>query len=345
MRMGTLERPRLVATDLDGTIVREDGTISARTVAAFTRVADRGSRFVLVTGRPPRLMGPVADAFAHHGVAICSNGALIYDLHRRTVRSEHAIAPAVVAEVARRLRAALPGLGLAVEHAHHLVADPSYEPGDWDRGAEIVRVPPQELPAGPAPKLIARHPLLGADELLARAAPLVDDLVTVYHSNGERLIEAVAPGVSKASALERLAAELGVSAADAIAFGDMPNDLPMLAWAGTSYAVANAHPRVLAQADHVIGSNEEDAVAGVLERLFAGAPAGSASAGAAAAASASVPAGAVPAGSGPAEAEAGAGAASVAAPAPAPAPAGVVPAAPPHASARADSPEEAQVSP
>ncbi|MHA6758571.1 HAD family hydrolase [Streptacidiphilus sp. PAMC 29251] len=93
-------------------------------------------------------------------------------------------------------------------------------------------------------------------------------MVNVYHSNGHHLIEAVAPGVSKASALADLAARLGIDRAEAVAFGDMPNDLPMMAWAGTSYAVANAHPDVVAAVHHVIGGHDEDGVAAVLELLF-----------------------------------------------------------------------------
>ncbi|MFD7732309.1 HAD family hydrolase [Kitasatospora phosalacinea] len=267
--MGSTGRPRLVATDLDGTVVRGDGTVSARTVAAFRRVAAAGSRIVLATGRPPRLMDEIADAFTAEAVAICSNGAMLYDLRRRRVTAVHAIAPDTVAEAVRRLRAAMPELGVAVEHARFLTAAPDYEAGEWDRGADLVRVPAEELGLLPAPKLIARHPRLDADRLLAAAAPLLDGLVTVYHSNGERLIEAIAPGVSKAAALADCAAGLGITAAEVAAFGDMPNDLPMLDWAGTSYAVAGAHPQVLARADRVIGGNEEDGVAAVLEQLFA----------------------------------------------------------------------------
>ena len=73
--------------------------------------------------------------------------------------------------------------------------------------------------------------------------------------------------VTKAATLARVAAELGVEAADVIAFGDMPNDLPMLAWAGTSYAVANAHATVLAAADHVAPPNDADGVAVTLAEL------------------------------------------------------------------------------
>ena len=93
-------------------------------------------------------------------------------------------------------------------------------------------------------------------------------VVTVSHSNGTRLIEASAEGVTKASALADLAAGHDISSASVVAFGDMPNDLSMLAWAGTSYAVANAHPDVLAAVDHVIPGNNEDGVAQVIEQLF-----------------------------------------------------------------------------
>jgi hydroxymethylpyrimidine pyrophosphatase-like HAD family hydrolase len=262
--------PRLVATDLDGTIVRGDGSVSARTVAAFERMRRAGTPYVFVTGRPPRLIEEITAFFGHHGTAICSNGALVYDLSGKQVLEEFAIAPEVLAEAAGRLRAAVPGIGIAVEFAGTLAADDHYEPWDWDRGITVQRLPDADLFARPAPKLLGRHPELSADELLALAAPHLSPLVTVYHSNGSRLVEAIATGVSKASALKSYTARLGIAPEQVIAFGDMPNDLPMLAWAGTSYGVANGHPDVLAAVDHVIGANDDDGVAEALEALTAG---------------------------------------------------------------------------
>lgn len=261
--------PRLVATDLDGTIVRSDGTITARTVAAVARAEEAGARVVFVTGRPPRLMGDVVEAFGARGLAICSNGAYVLDLHTGEVIEENAIQVAVLAEAARRLREAIPGIGLAVEFAHETASDALYEPWDWDRGITLQRVADTVLLGRPAPKLMGRHPEHSADDMLAMARPVLDGLVNVYHSNGLRLIEAIAPGVSKASALASLAERAGIDPSAAVAFGDMPNDLPMLGWAGTSYAVANAHPVVCAAADHLIAANDQDGVAEVLERLFA----------------------------------------------------------------------------
>jgi len=264
----TASFPRLVATDLDGTIVRSDGTISARTIAALSSIERAGAQLVFVTGRPPRILGDIAAAFGAQGAVLCSNGALIYDMHAGRVIGEHLIPPPQLAEAARRLREAIPEIGLAVESAKGITGDSRYETGAWDDNEAIPRLPDAELFSRPAAKLLGRHPWLSADELLALAAPAVGDTVSVYHSNGTRLVEASAAGVSKASALADLAAEHGISPAAVVAFGDMPNDLPMLAWAGTSYAVANAHPDVLAAADHVIASNDEDGVAQVIELLF-----------------------------------------------------------------------------
>jgi hypothetical protein len=124
------------------------------------------------------------------------------------------------------------------------------------------------LTARPAAKLLGRHLGYSCDDLLAVAGPALDGLVAVTHSSAMGLIEAAAIGVSKATTLAMLAAAEGIAPQESIAFGDQPNDLPMLAWAGTSCAVANAHPRVLAAATRVIASNDDDGVAQVLEALF-----------------------------------------------------------------------------
>jgi hydroxymethylpyrimidine pyrophosphatase-like HAD family hydrolase len=213
-------------------------------------------------------MGQVADAFGLDGLAVCSNGAYDYDLRARAVVAEYGIDPATLEKVARGLREAIPGIGLAVEYADSLAADPVYEPWDWDRDVTVQRLGEAELWLRPAPKLVGRHPSLSADELLALAQPAVGDLVTTYHSNGLRMVEAVALGVSKADGLARHAARLGVGAERVTAFGDMPNDLSMFAWAGQAFAVGNAHPSLIAVADGVIGSVEDDGVAVFLEALL-----------------------------------------------------------------------------
>ncbi|HVT70150.1 MAG TPA: HAD hydrolase family protein [Trebonia sp.] len=260
--------PALVATDLDGTIVRQDGTISRRTVAAFARVEAAGARFVLVTGRPPRVMPPIAAAFGHRGTAVCANGALTYDLRTAAVEARHLIPPAVLAAAAAALRAAVPGIGIAVEYPDGHAADPFYQALNWDLNQSIPRLDDAALFARPVSKLLGRHFGYTCDDLLALALPALSGLVSVTHSNSRGLVEAAALGVTKATVVAEIAAAYGLGPESVVAFGDMPNDLPLLSWAGTACAVANAHPAVLAAATHVIGSNDDDGVAAYLENLY-----------------------------------------------------------------------------
>ncbi|MCG5219700.1 HAD family hydrolase [Streptosporangium sp. KLBMP 9127] len=261
--------PRLVATDLDGTALRSDGTISPRTAAAFARVEHAGSLLVFVTGRPPRWMHGVAGAVRHRGLAICANGALVYDLHSELIVESHLIESAVLEEVVGCLRERVPGLSFSVEYEGGFAHDSDFSLGRWD-SEEVagLRVGARTLTSRPCAKLLALHPTMDPDALHADVTELVGHLVTPTHSSGRALIEMSARGVTKASALAALAAAHQIKPAEAVAFGDMPNDLPMLAWVGTSYAVANAHPDVLAAVDHVTTANNDDGVARVLEGLY-----------------------------------------------------------------------------
>jgi Cof subfamily protein (haloacid dehalogenase superfamily) len=260
--------PRLVATDLDGTTVRSDYTVSERTVKAFARVERAGAMLVMVTGRPPRWIHPVANAVGHRGVAICANGALVYDLHTEQVVGSHLMPAEALRQAIEALTAALPGIGFAVEYEDGIQYAHGYELSGWDNAEQDGSIELDELMSRPAAKLLARHPELDADALLAEASDLVGDVVLPTHSNGRRLIEMSALGVSKASTLAELCARHGIDAADVVAFGDMPNDLPMLMWAGRSYAVANAHPLVLEAVDTKVAGNDDDGVARTIEELF-----------------------------------------------------------------------------
>jgi hydroxymethylpyrimidine pyrophosphatase-like HAD family hydrolase len=260
--------PRLVAIDLDGTILRSDGTISPRTAAALDRIDAAGARYVFVTGRRPRAAAAVLGPFGYRGSVICVNGALTYDMSGGGVTGQQLIPARELAQAAGRLRRAIPGLGIAVEYADRQIRDGVFQLGAWGNEEAVPRLPDAQLFSRDAVRFLARHPSLSADELLALAAPAAGDLVTVFHSGGLRLVEATAAGVSKGSALAALAGRLGLAAPDVVAFGDMVNDLPMLAWAGTSCGMANAHPDVLAMVDHVIPGNDEDGVATVIEQLF-----------------------------------------------------------------------------
>ena len=265
--VGDVTRPRLVATDLDGTIVGHDGGITDRTVAALQAVEALGVPVVFVTGRPARWMADIAERTGHTGLAICANGAVLYDLHTEQIVENDPIPVEVGLEVARLLRAALPDIAFAVETLDGFAHEPTYLER-WDVGQELAVAPLETIYTGPALKLLARHEAMDPDALLTAAREVVGDVVSLTHSSSTALLEISAAGVSKASGLARFAAGRGIDAADVVAFGDMPNDLPMLAWAGQAYAVEGGHPEVLAAVDRVVAGPEEDGVARELERLF-----------------------------------------------------------------------------
>jgi Cof subfamily protein (haloacid dehalogenase superfamily) len=262
--------PAVVATDLDGTIVRSDGTISARTKAALAAATDAGALIVIATGRPPRWLPGIADATGHSGLAICANGALVYDLATETVVDSRPLAAADVHRLIVELRAAIPGITFAMERvdgqfAHETEYVPRWEP----EGGTLVGDLDDTVLTGPISKLLGRCEGMGSDELLALGRAAVDDSVaSLTHSSIDGLLEISALGVTKATTLAEILAKRGLGAADVVAFGDMLNDLEMLEWAGHGVAVANAHPDVLAVVDEVTASNDDDGVALVLERLY-----------------------------------------------------------------------------
>ena len=257
----------MIASDIDGTLLRGDGTMSDRTVRALRDAEDAGLTVVLCTGRPPRWMKPIADVTGHTGLAICANGAIVYDLHTEEVVESFPIDVEVGRRLAEAIKAAIPGAQLAAERAAGMWRESAYTPIAPTGHTEATF---EEMLAEPMVKLIAKHPDMTSAELHAAAHEAIADLAelaeTTYSAGS--IIEISAAGVTKAFGLERLAAERGIAAADVVAFGDMPNDIPMLVWAGRGVAVGNAHPDVLDVADEVTATNDEDGVALVLERLF-----------------------------------------------------------------------------
>ncbi|MDX3096576.1 HAD hydrolase family protein [Streptomyces sp. ME19-03-3] len=266
-----MPHPRLVATDLDGTLLRDDGTLSARTLDALRTTTGAGAQVVLVTARPPRYLDALAAATGLTGTAVCSNGAIVYDIGRRTVARSTPLAVPVARAVTAALQDAAPGVGFAVETGHRLHWAPGYGHHlPEDAGAEVLVRSLTELWAVPGPvvKLLVWSPALDADALLAVAEQAAGGRAQFTHSGGNGLLEVSARGVTKASALAALCASRGIAAEQVVAFGDMPNDLPVLTWAGIGCAVDNAHPAVLVAVTLRTASNEDDGVARVLERLY-----------------------------------------------------------------------------
>ncbi|WP_223164280.1 HAD family hydrolase [Nocardioides mesophilus] len=258
---------KLVATDLDGTLLHTDGTVTARTRAALSAVEEQGVAVVFVTGRPMRWMDELWAHVGDHGLAICSNGGIVYDVARHEVRTARPIPVGVGLEVARRLREGLPGAAFALERTDGFAKEPHFmERYPVPAGVDVG--PLEQVFDERTVKLLARHEEHDPEKFWAATEELVGELVTTTWSSAGALVEMSAAGVTKASTLAVLCRELGVAADEVVAFGDMPNDLPMLEWAGTSYAMANAHSSVLALADRTAPAHDEDGVAHVLEQLF-----------------------------------------------------------------------------
>jgi Cof subfamily protein (haloacid dehalogenase superfamily) len=260
-------RPRLVATDLDGTLVRSDGSVSDYTREVLLEVERQGVPVVFVTGRPLRWARDVFDHVGSHGLAVISNGAAVWDVAADTARLERPISTEAGREFARLLREAVPGTSYAVETRAGIELEPEfmerYPVPDAARRDHVDVL----LDQG-AWKILARHEELGPQEFWDLAEDATGGRLTITWSSSTTLLEISAAQVTKASTLAMVCADLGIGPDEVIAFGDMPNDIPMLSWAGRSWAMADAHPSVVEVADEVAPGHEEDGVARVLAGVF-----------------------------------------------------------------------------
>lgn len=267
--------PALIATDVDGTLLDDNEKITARTRAAVLAAVDSGAVFVLATGRPPRWVHPVVDALGFAPMAVCANGAVIYDASTDRIISARTLSADVLAEVAEIATRVIPGSGLAVERvgrsAHdaatpQFVSSPGYEHA-W-LNPDNTEVSLEDLLGAPAVKLLIRKADARSADMAAELAKHIGRQGDITYSTNNGLVEIVPLGVSKATGVDELARPQGIAAADVVAFGDMPNDVPMLGWAGLGVAMGNAHPDAMAAADEVTAPNTDDGVARVLERWW-----------------------------------------------------------------------------
>ncbi|WP_420111937.1 HAD hydrolase family protein [Pseudactinotalea sp.] len=258
--------PRLVATDLDGTLVRSDGTVSGWTRAVLAALDARDVPVLFVTARPLRWMEHLWPIVGGHGMAIVSNGAIWFDVATRSVRHLWGIEAEVGLRLTDVIAAAVPEATFALETETGIRYDPHFV-DEWDPRPDCPRGPLADIWTDPVVKLLVTAPGLDADHLRKATVSAVGDRAVVTWT-GPDLIEISAAGITKAATLARVASELGVERADVAAFGDMPNDIPMITWAGTGYAMANADPALLEVADHVAPDHDDDGVARVLAELF-----------------------------------------------------------------------------
>jgi Cof subfamily protein (haloacid dehalogenase superfamily) len=266
----TGRRPKLIGTDLDGTIVAHYGFISERTKIAFAAAHAVGIHIYFVTGRPIRWMAEIKDNF-NFGLGICGNGAMLYDFINQQILNEWLFSVDAQLETVKRLRQVIPPVTFAVEVNQQFHREKRYVPR-WDIGADNLGVEKiEEVITAPALKMLARcvDGEFSSDEMLALAGKALTGVATVTHSNStDSLLEISAVGVSKGETLAKMAVGHGLTAEDCVTFGDNPNDFSMLAWASRSWAMADGHPDLMKYAKFQTDAHQEDGVAKVIEQLL-----------------------------------------------------------------------------
>jgi HAD superfamily hydrolase (TIGR01484 family) len=269
-------RPGIVALDIDGTLLKwVEGAgmtyeqIEPAVYDAVHRALDAGAHVVLASGRSPHGMTPIADLLDLRGHGeervwvVASNGAVIFRYPPLEVVREETFdaGPAVKAILDRQ-----PTAIVAVEErgVGYRVSTPFPE---GELSGDMIVTPVDELVAGPVSRVIIRDPESSADEFVAMAAELGLH-GTNYVVGWTAWLDLSPVGVSKASGLEYVARELGLTSADVLAIGDGRNDIEMLQWAGRGVAMGQAVQEVIDVADDVTGSVFEDGAATEIDRHF-----------------------------------------------------------------------------
>ncbi|MFJ6571343.1 HAD family hydrolase [Streptomyces sp. NPDC091292] len=262
---------RLVATDLDGTLLRADHTVSERTREALAAVTSAGAAHIIVTGRAVPWTRHILDSLGYEGLAVCGQGAQVYDAGTRRLLTSVTLDRQLAGLALAKIEAEVGPLALAASRDGldgDVVVGPGYEvlegPLPVIRCTDIA-----DMWSKPLNKVYIQHPRLTDDELAQAAQDAAGGLVGVTMA-GEGIVELLPLGLTKATGLSLAARRLGLKPEHTIAFGDMPNDIPMFTWSAHTVAMANAHEDVKAVADEITTSNETDGIAVVLERLLRG---------------------------------------------------------------------------
>ncbi len=264
---------RAIATDLDGTLLRTDKSVSARTRAAVLGAEAAGMLVVIATGRPPRWIAPVVEELGDRGLVVCANGAAIYDPARHELVARTELAPDAARSIVDDVQAEYPDAVLGIEQGFDFAVDDVITrrdlelAGSWNLDGLQVG-PIRSFLDDPVLKLIVRLPHPAPEGTADHLQALVGERALVTHSTSESFLELSHPAVHKAATVERLLVESDISAEHVVAFGDMPNDLELIRWAGLGVAVANADERLKEAADEITASNDDDGVALVIERLL-----------------------------------------------------------------------------
>jgi Cof subfamily protein (haloacid dehalogenase superfamily) len=266
-RVAELPPVRMVATDLDGTLLRPDGTISERTIGAVRAAQDAGIHVIPITGRPPRITWDIAGEAGLGPLGVCSNGAALVDTSSREVIEVQTMQAEVTVRLVSVVREIFPGAVFAVEEMESFTHETGFMEAswNWDDTCEQVDDITQAVTSS-CIKLVVRRPGSSAVELLAGLQNQVSETAHLT-SSGLDWVEMAPPGITKAHALRRVCDRMGVALSEVVAIGDNYNDLAVLASVGHAAAPVNAIPEVLAIVHQVLPSNAEDGVAQFLESL------------------------------------------------------------------------------
>jgi len=260
--------PKLVALDLDGTLLTSRGSVTERTACALQRLRAKSVRVVFCTGRPPRHTKLLAAELGLSELVITYNGAAVLNFTTGETTYRHQVPRELALQVIRTLRQQHPEVMLGLETHHGWYLDtPLFELRRPVLEARGLTFPTahgrsEDFVQDAIIKLLVRHPIQGAVEL----AEALGDLPIYATWSSRGLLEVMAERTNKQETLAYLCEQWGIAPAEVAAFGDQNNDKEMLAWAGVGVAVANAADEAKAAADFVTGSNDEDGVARVLER-------------------------------------------------------------------------------
>lgn len=260
---------RLIATDLDGTLLRSDDTVSERTRDALAAATAAGAAHLIVTGRAVPWTRHILDELGYDGLAVCGQGAQVYDAGAHRLLTSVTLDRQLAGVALAKIEAEVGPLHLAASRdgpEGEVLIGPGY--ALQGRLPAVPFTDAGDLWAAPLNKIYIQHPTLSDDELAEAATRAAGGFVTVTMA-GAGIVELLPLGLTKATGLSLAARRLGVKAAETIAFGDMPNDLPMFAWSARGVAMAGAHAELKAVADEVTASNDEDGIALVVERLLA----------------------------------------------------------------------------
>lgn len=260
---------KLVATDLDGTLLRDDHTVSERTREALAAVTAAGAAHIVVTGRAVPWTRHILDDLGYEGLAVCGQGAQVYHAGEHKLLTSLTLDRQLAGLALSKIEADVGPVALAASRDGldgEVLVGPGYRVQEGPLPAVLVD-DPAEMWSAPINKIYIQHPELDDDTLAKRAREAVGSLVNVIMA-GPGVVEILPLGLSKATGLSLAARRLGMKASDTVAFGDMPNDIPMFGWARHGVAMANAHDDLKAVAHEITASNEDDGIALVLEELL-----------------------------------------------------------------------------